>query len=309
MNNEKRNIWILGATGYIGSTLVRHLAKNSENHLHILYHKQGNRRYLEQFNTFSGSLKSFDFDWFKRYPPDVIFHLARPAGSNFITRTFKSYLGEKANQKWVNALAQLPNPPIVVYVSGSLMYGRRDTENPADENSELKPDAFAKYYIRNEQPWIEAQKQGMLDVRFARPGWIVGAQSWFYRFFWKHFLETGKIPCYGNHPMSVIHIDDCAAMIDALSIYGETGQNLNVFSGEIIKHQEFCKILADILKAETETISYERVKSLYGTATADALVSSTPMKTLYREIHKKAGVEFNGINQILQEVVLKLREV
>ena len=309
MNNEKRNIWILGATGYIGSTLVRHLAKNSENHLHILYHKQGNRRYLEQFNTFSGSLKSFDFDWFKRYPPDVIFHLARPAGSNFITRTFKSYLGEKANQKWVNALAQLPNPPMVVYVSGSLMYGRRVAENPADENSELKPDAFAKYYIRNEQPWIEAQKQGMLDVRFARPGWIVGVQSWFYQFFWKHFLQTGKIPCYGNHPMSVIHIDDCAAMIDALSIYGETGQNLNVFSGEIIKHQEFCKILADILKTETETISYERVKSLYGTATADALVSSTPMKTLYREIHKKAGVEFNGINQILQEVVLKLREV
>lgn len=309
MNNEKRNIWILGATGYIGSALVRHMARNPENHLHILYHKQGNRRYLEQFNTFSGSLNSFDFDWLIRYPPDVIFHLARPAGRNFITRTLKSYLGEKANQKWVNALTKLPRPPIVVYVSGSLMYGKRSKEDPADENSELKPDAFAKYYIRNEQPWIEAQKQGILDVRFARPGWIVGAQSWFYQFFWKHFMETGKMPCYGNHPMSVIHIDDCAAMIDALSLHGEKGQNLNVFSGDVILHQDFCQILADILKTETENISYERVKSFYGSATADALVSSTPMKTLYPEIHKKSEIKFNEINQILQDVVLKLGDV
>jgi nucleoside-diphosphate-sugar epimerase len=239
----------------------------------------------------------------------VIFHLARPAGSSFITRTLKSYLGENANQKWVNALAQLPNPTIVVYVSGSLMYGRRDAENPADENSNLKPDAFAKYYIRNEQPWIEAQKQGILDVRFARPGWIVGTQSWFHRFFWKHFLETGKIPCYGNHPMSVIHIDDCAAMIDALSLYGGKGQNLNVFSGDIILHQDFCQILADILKTETENIFYDQVKSANGTATADALVSSTPMKTLYPEIHKKSGIKFKETRQILQDVVLKLRDV
>ena len=309
MNNEKRNIWILGATGYIGSALVRHLAKNPLSHLHILFHKQGNRRYLEQFNTFSGSLNSFDFDWFKRYPPDVIFHLARPAGSNFFTRTLKSYLGEKANQKWVNTLAQLPNPPKVVYVSGSLMYGRRDAENPADENSELKPAAFAKSYIRNEQPWLKAQKQGILDVRFARPGWIVGAQSWFHRFFWKHYQETGKIPCYGDHPMSVIHIDDCAAMINALSLYGEKGKNLNVFSGEIINHQEFCQILADILKTETEIISYDRVKSLYGIATADALVSSTPMKTLCPEIHEKSGIKFKETRQVLQDVVLKFRDV
>jgi len=309
MTMKKRNVWILGATGYIGSALVKHLAENSGNQLHILYHKQGNRRYLEQFNTFSGSLNSFDFEWFERYPPDVIFHLARPAGSNFITRTIKSYLGKRANQKWVNALSDLPRPPVVVYVSGSLMYGRRSMEEPADEHANLKPDAFARYYIRNEQPWVEAQKQGKLDVRFARPGWIVGPKSWFYRFFWIHFMDTGKIPCYGNHPMSVIHIDDCAAMIDALSLHGEKGQNLNIFSGDIIMHQEFCQILAGILNTEMENYSYEKIKSLYGKATADALTSSTPMTTLYPEMHEKAGIKFRETRQILKDVVLKLRDV
>jgi nucleoside-diphosphate-sugar epimerase len=309
MSMKKRNVWILGATGYIGNALVRHLAKDHQNSLHILFHKQGNRRYLEQFNTFSGSLNSFDFEWFKRYPPDVIFHLARPAGSNFITRKIKSYFGEKANQRWVNALSTLSNPPIVVYVSGSLMYGKRSKENPADENAQLKPDAFAKYYIRNEQPWIEAQLLGKLDVRFARPGWIVGTQSWFYRFFWKHFLETGKVPCYGNHPMSLVHVDDCAAMIDALSLHGPKGQNLNIFSGHIIGHEKFCQTLAGILNTEIEFIPREKVKSAYGKATADALVSSTPMTTLHPEVQGKANIKFQDCKQILQDVVLKLKEV
>ncbi len=307
MTIYKRNIWILGATGFIGSALVRHLALNPANSLHIVYHKQGDRGCLEQFNTFNGSLGSFDFSWFKRYPPDVIFHLARPAGSHFVTRTLKSYLGGKANQKWVDALTQLPRPPVVVYVSGSLMYGRREAGNPADENSELHPEAFARYYIRNEKPWLEAQRKGMLDVRFARPGWIVGTQSWFYQFFWKHYKETGKVPCYGSHPMSVIHIDDCAAMIDALSLHGSKGENLNIYSGTVIRHEEFCQNLADIVQAETENISFEKTKSVYGTATAEALVSSTTMKTLYPEVHKKAGISFKSTHNILEDVVVKLK--
>lgn len=306
-----RNVWILGATGYIGSALLRHLSADSKNRIHLLVHKRLPFRYLEPFNTFTGSIADFDPAWFERYPPDVIFHLARPAGSTFLTRYFKSRQGESANRRLVNILSRLPNPPVVVYVSGSLMYGRRTADDPADEDSPLQPDSFGRHYIRNETPWIEAQQKDILDVRFARPGWIIGPGSWFARFFWKPCLETGKVPCYGdgNHPMSLIHVEDGAAMIDALARHGKRGQNLNLFTGKIVMHRTFCETLARVLNTTVETIPLPVMQKRFGKTTAYALVSSTPMTTRYPELHSMAKTRFGDAESILRHVTGLLKNV
>jgi nucleoside-diphosphate-sugar epimerase len=306
MKENIRNVWVLGGTGYIGSALVKHLSGDPRNRLNLLIHKRGDRRFLESFNTFYGSLSHIDKQWFENYPPDVVFHLARPAGSNSLTRFFRSYQGAQANHRLIRILSGLPKPPMVVYVSGSLMYGKRT--NPAHEATPLQPEAFARYYIRNEQPWLDAQKSGILDVRFARPGWIVGPGSWFLQFFWKPFLQTGKVPCYGNHPMSLIHLDDCAALIDALSRFGQKGQNVNVFSGPVVSHQEFCRVLAQILEADIMYLTYRDTESKYGKTLAQALTSSTPMNTLYPGIYSQTNIRFQTMEEILKEVVGSLKK-
>lgn len=313
MNNRPgtRNIWIFGGTGFIGSALVKHLSRDKSNLLHLLIHKKAEYVAVEHLNTLNGSLADFDPFWFKRYPPDILFHLARPAGSNVVTRNLRAPEGERANRRLVRILKSLKKPPLIVYVSGSLMYGERSVDNPAIEDSPMAPGSFARYYIRNELPWLEEQLNGRLDVRFARPGWIVGPGSWFREFFWKPFVQSGKVPCYGDggHTMSVIHIGDCAAMIDALGRYGTEGINLNIFSGNPIPHRDFCEILAKLLNTETEIIPYESIRRKYGKVTAEALISSGPMQTLYPEIHQKAEIQFHDAEAILADVIRLLKNV
>ncbi len=311
MQSVKKNIWIFGGTGFIGSVLVKHLLRDKKNLLHLLVHKRVDYRSLENFNIVTGSLSGFDPFWFERYPPDILFHLARPAGSNMFTRIRRAASGGKANRRLVNILRRLPCPPVIVYVSGSLMYGERCACDPAKENDPLNPASFARFYYYNERPWIDAQKDGRLDVRFARPGWIAGPGSWFREFFWKPYLRSGKVPCYGegNQPMSLIHIEDCAAMIEVLGSHGKKGINLNIFSGDIIRHVDFCQILARLLKTETEVIPYERIRRKFGKVTASALVSSTPLQTQYPDLHRKSNTLYPHLEESLTDVIRLLENV
>ncbi len=310
MSLQKRNVWILGGTGYLGQALLRHLAAGSHNHLHLLVHRQMPFRHLENYHTITGSLSAFDPYWLERFPPDVVFHLARPAGSRLMTRHLYSWLGEKANNRLVRLLAELRKPPVVVYISGSLVYGVQPSDIQADEETTLRPTAFARFYFRNERPWIKARDAVLPDVRIARPGWILGPASWFKVFFWNHYLSAGKVPCYGNGDqlMSLIHLDDCAAMIDSLSLNGKNNQTLNMFSGPATSQIEFAERLAGMLDTSVERISFDKTKRRYGHATAQALTSSIPMQTLYKELHQHQHMLFPDIESMLSDIVQLLKD-
>ncbi len=305
----KKNIWVFGGAGFIGRALVDHLSKNPDNRINMLIHRTMPCTFLDRFNTVTGSIGMFDPFWFERYPPDVLFHLARPAGSCRLTRIWASRKGEQANRRLVSIMKNLDTPPVVVYVSGSLLYGPRADHDPASEDSPVAPASFAGYYQRNEKPWLEAQQEDALDVRFARPGWITGANSWFERFFWQHIMTKGKVPCYGNgnQLMSIIHLDDGVAMIDALSRKGKRGQNLNVFAGAPVSQKRFCEMLADITGKEIEFITEIQLEKQLGKTVAKALTTSIPMRTKYPEVQEAAGRRFADHRALLSDVVRLLK--
>jgi len=305
MTGNKKNVWILGGTGFIGKALIKQLSQSDEYLLHLLVHQNIPYKFLEPFSIFTGSLENFDLTWLKKYPPDLVFHLARLGGSNAISRSFSSHKGAKANERLIQFLSGMTNPPVVVYVSGSLMYGPQENGKAAVELSELKPVSYARYYYRAEEPWIKAQTSGKLDVRFARPGWILGPDSWFRFFYWDHFLRTGKVPSYGdgNQLMSLIHLDDCAGQIIKLAEKGQKNQNLNVISGITVCQKDFAELLAAQLKAEIESIPVAKLRKKFGQTVTEALTSSIPMTTAYPELCQSDSFRYPDAESMIRSVL------
>lgn len=305
MSGKKKNIWIFGGTGFIGKALVKCLSRSENYKLHLLVHQNIPYQFLEPFSIFTGNLENFDLSWMEKYPPDIIFHLARLGGANAISRSFSSRKGAKANERLIQFLSGLKTPPVIVYVSGSLMYGHQQGEAVANEHSELKPVSFARYYYRGEEPWLKAQLSRQLDVRFARPGWIIGPDSWLEAFYRQPFLRSGKIPMYGDGSqlMSIIHLEDCAAQIVNLAEKGEKNQNLNLFSGAPMSQKDFSEMLAKLLDADVETIPVQKLKRLYGQTVTDALTSSIPMASKYPELNSSYTSHYPDAASMLGSVV------
>jgi nucleoside-diphosphate-sugar epimerase len=309
MENQQRNVWIFGCTGFIGQELLTHLSSDPGNRLHLLLHRRVDFRRYESFNTFVGSLEDFDSRLFDRYPPDVIFHLARFAGGRTLTRKIASIRAFNANRRLIGLIEKLAKPPLLVYVSGSLMYGTQYNNRPATENTALSPAAYAKYYIRGEQPWLKAQQEGKLDIRFARPGWIVGHASWFVEFYWKYYLRTGKVPSYGDGTqyMSLVSLKDCARLIDLLSREGSERQNLNILMAPPVRQTDFSAALAKQLNTSVDEIHVKDIRMKYGKTVESALTTSIPMATDYPDIYKKFKPLHPNLDSILEQALTVLK--
>ena len=305
MRSDNGYIWIFGATGFIGQALFRRLSANSAKPLVILLHRHTPFEQFEHHHTITGSLSTLDPFWLNRFPPKVIYHMARPAGSSALTRYIAAFRGEKANQKLASMLTALDKPPMVVYGSGSLVYGEPSAGNMASEESPVAPVSFARYYARNENPWLQAARNDLLDVRLARPAWIVGPGSWFKKFFWDHFIHRGMVPYYGNgtQNMSLVHIDDCARMIEQLGVSEHQVPALNIVATPPITQLEFAERMAAILDAKVCQVSYRITSRHYEKTTADALTTSVPIRTNYGFIYDKTQLQFKDPDAILSDII------
>ena len=302
---RKKNVWILGGTGFIGKALVKCISGSDEYQLHLLVHQNVPYKFLEPFSIYTGNLENFDLSWMEKYPPDIVFHLARLGGSNSLTRAFASRKGAKANQRLIRFLSELRNSPVIVYVSGSLIYGNQENGIFADENSKIHPVSYARYYYRAEDPWLKAQLSGPLDIRFARPGWILGQGSWFDEFYRKPFLRSGKIPMYGDgrQLMSLIHLHDCATNILRLAEKGQKNQNLNLFAGAPVRQKDFAEMLAGLLNAGIKPIQVPELIKMVGRTAAEALTSSIPMTTNYPDTANSFHLLYPNAQSIISAMV------
>lgn len=303
MSHRNRNCWIFGGTGFIGSALVQKLSCNRQNKIHLLVHRNISSPETEPFLTVRGDLSALDFNWFERFPPDIIYHTAQITGSTPLVRKIASMRGRKANQRLTNYLIKQDKPPKTVYVSGSLMYGNQSDGLFATESSQMNPYAYAGDYYRAEEPWLDFQRHSNGLVYIARPGWVIGPDSWFRRFFWEHFLNTNRVPVYGNGEqlMSLIHVDDLATALVRLGTEGYPMTNL--FAAEPISQLIFCQNIADQLRCGIETISFSETAKTYGRVVAEALTSSIPLSTEHKDLLDQLGFAFKSPDMMIERTL------
>ncbi|WP_421753916.1 NAD-dependent epimerase/dehydratase family protein [Croceimicrobium sp.] len=301
----QESIWVLGATGYVGKALsLELLADTNEEALLSCF---GNRRVdlelMERSNFILNPLEELDAHWLKRFPPKVIYHCARLAGSTPKKRKEAALKGAQANRRLIALLKKMETPPVIVYCSGTLMYGPQVQE--IDESAPLAPTAYAKQYAIAEQPWIEAQKEGVLDVRMARPAWIFGPDSWFLHFFLKVAWEHGAVPYYGDgqQMMSLLPLGDCAGQLKHCYQEGEPGKDYNLYGFAPISQKEFAEAVAQIMGLEARNIPLTACMERFGETVTEALCSNIPVRTQHQSWKETYTPYYQDLSSLLQSVI------
>lgn len=302
------HLWVLGASGYVGGALTRSLLFNKlpNEVITTLGHRNFSFEKLEKTNLLVGRLEQFDFSWLHIFPPSVVFHCARLAGNTTAKRGKASQKGLRANNDWITSLEKLESPPIVVYCSGTLMYGNQDA--PTDEDTQLNPIAYARQYVQAEKPWVDYQGV-KLDVRVARPAWIIGPDSWFLHFFVKPALQYGFVPFYGDgsQRMSLLHVEDCGGLLQHIYRNGSRNENYNLFIFDPITQKHFSEVVAKYLELPTRQISEGEVVNKYGKTVWEALSSDIPVTTKHKDWLESYTPQYADLEDMICAVVNDIR--
>lgn len=306
-----KNVWVLGATGYVGQLVSKRLfserAKgNWSGQLLTLGHRKIIPWLMERTNFNLYPLAEIPETLFANHPPKHFYHCARMAGSNDRSRKRAARQGFKANERLLQLLKKQAPQATVVYCSGTLMYG--NTIHAADENTPLAPVAYARAYEYAERPWMEAARSGNMDVRIARPAWILGPDSWFEHFFYRPAKRDSKVPIYGDgtQRMSIISVEDCAGQLEHLMQFGSRNQQANLYGFDSLTQRQFAQLVADEMGVETVEIGPKELIQKHGRTVAEALTSNTPVTTIHPTWRNSYTAVHSDLKQLIHEVLAAL---
>ena len=268
----KKNVLILGASGFIGKKILELFSLNFSN-ISYLVHKTPIKN-IDGFKIF-GSLENLSFDSLEACNPDIVIHCARLNGSSIIGRYKSALIGYHSNISLLNKLEQLNKPILIIYISGSLMYG--NNHNIVLESNNLNPISFAKQYSIAEKPFIN-KKMIQCRVTMVRPGWVIGNGSWFKRYYLDHIKSNLEIPCYGNPDcmMSIIDVNTLAKKVLSIACSKFYYPVYNPLGYEPITKNRFLNILQNVynLNIVKKDIPYIIDKAIFDAFNSSILLGS-----------------------------------
>lgn len=285
---------VLGGSGFLGAPLVRRLGAAGVRTTCLLH-----RRPLPvpHVGVLRGSLDRFPWRTLEDDPPDVIFHLARIPGRGGIRGALTRVRNRVANERLVMALAGFTRPPLVVYVGGTLAYGSHG-EEPVTEQTVLTPTSFSRDYHRAELPWLRALRDHDVAVIVARPAWVLGAGAWFERYY-RRFIEAERaVPLYGpgDNWMSLVHVEDCAGLLEHAARHALPMSIVNVFAGPPLRQAELAERLARLTSFPIRRVRLDEVERRFGRAVVEAFTFSARIGTVHEALHAGYRIEHQDLD-------------
>jgi nucleoside-diphosphate-sugar epimerase len=285
---------VLGGSGFLGAPLVRRLCAAGVRTTCLLHRRPPP---VAQVGVLSGSVDSFPWRALEEDPPDVIFHLARIAGRGGIRGALTRVRNRVANERLLLALASWARPPLLVYVGGTLAYGSRG-EEPVTEETPLAPTSFSRDYHRAEVPWLRALRENDAPVIVARPGWVLGSGSWFEAYYRRFLRAERAVPLYGpgDNWMSLVHVEDCAGLLEHMARCAPPMSVVNVFAGPPLRQVELAERLARLAALPIRRVPLDDLERRFGRAVREAFAFSARVGTVHQALHAGYRIEHQDLD-------------
>jgi nucleoside-diphosphate-sugar epimerase len=259
------NIFVTGATGYIGSAVVEHLIKRGHS-VSGLVRSEESARKLEDLGAspVRGDLTE----------TDTITEAARAAGGVIHTASTNNADAPKADRKAVNAIlsALEGTKKPFIYTSGIWVVGNTG-DRVADESTELNPTPLARWRAETEREILEAAKRGV-RVIVIRPAVVYGRCGGLIASFTKSAKENGaaKFIGDGDNRWPLVHVDDLAELYSLALEKAEPGSLFFAAHGPSIRVSKIAEAASRAAGAQGRTESWplEDARNKLG-AYADAL--------------------------------------
>lgn len=296
------HIFIAGGTGFLGSQVVRELI-NAGHRVSLLQHRNTIGALQESLTTYHGTITTFRWSELEADLPDIIIHFARIPGRFLPGRLTGGLQGRLANQRLISWMRNLQHPPLLLYTSGTLVYGSQGSL-PVDEHSPMQPISFQKFYALAEHPIIKALPTS-LPVGIIRPPWVFGPGSWFGQFYQKPMKEQGYVPVYGsgNQYMSLTSLKEFGETVRIIAEAESTNDIFNVVRNKPIKQKQFAELLSEISGLPCHTISEKQLRQKYGRTVTEALTHSLFVQTKHSNLYQTAPEPVNKLRLELKELI------
>jgi nucleoside-diphosphate-sugar epimerase len=292
---------VLGGSGFLGAPLVRRLSAAGVRTTCLLHRTP---LPVPGVGVVRGSVSRVPWRTLEADPPDVIFHLARIPGPGGMRGVMTRLKNRVANERLVLELSGWPRPPLVVYVGGTLAYGSHG-EEPVTEQTALAPTSFSRGYHQAEIPWLRALRGNDAPVIVARPAWVLGAGSWFEVYYRRVLRAERAVPLYGpgDNWMSLVHVDDCAGLLEHAARRAPPGALLNVFADPPLRQAEFADRVARLTALPIRRVSLDELERRYGRAVREAFTFSARVGTIHAAWHGAYRFEHQDLDGALSGIL------
>jgi nucleoside-diphosphate-sugar epimerase len=234
--------FVTGASGFIGTHLVRHLVQNDWK-VSILRHKKDGEG-LEECQVFQGDIKDplSLRGLFKRI--DVLFHLAAALGASRIDKKEFYAINVQGTENVLKAAAEAGVGKVIHFSSAGVLGSVKENRPVEETHKPFPQDVYDRTKLEGERTALRFAAQGG-NITVIRPGWVYGPGD--RRTFKliravaaKKFLLVTK----GNTRQTPVYIDDLVQGILLCTKKAPPGEIFHLAGGENLTVKEITQAIA-----------------------------------------------------------------
>lgn len=248
-------VLVTGATGFVGSWLVRRLVERGEQ-VRVLHRSESSLTELNglPFVSCVGDITDFASLESACLDVDTVYHLAGVVGYSRAMRAQMERVNVQGTRNVITAIrGRKSHAPKLVYMSSVVAVGASFNGQPLNEESPYNLSALNLGYFETkkaaEDAVVAACKNGEVDAVILNPSTIYGAGD-ARKGSRKTQLKTaqGKMPFYTSGGVSVVSVHDVVAAVLRAREVGRTGERY-ILSGENITIHDLLTRIARLADA------------------------------------------------------------